>query len=469
MTLRRHCLTGWTRKKPRELAQQPMQCYLPPWIPPDTTGKIKRMSTTQEQFLENDALARLEEALPEWLNRIPMYQGPAYAVARNNGGMPFEKRLASLPFIKKSVLRHGFPGNFLGADGNLEDLISQRQVELEYTSGTSEERTKLLLPYGWWDKQELAALKQNPFVAEILEGNPEARRVTVNSPVCNNDISYATVPTRNERIVRNSLFLSLSRFPFLWDEAELSRMVAETLEWEPVFLDVDPVYGMIFARHCLRRGVRLPSLRFIISSYSFSSVNHRRIMEQALGVPVLNLYGSTETGHLLMEDGAGSMTPSPETAFLEVIGTNPKGVGELVVSTLTNNFMPLIRFRIGDFVRKTVRSGRALYEVHGRVKDAFHTAGGETVTVRDVDECFAGFEGVAHYHLLQTETAHWNLRYVAEDKAPDAKTLKNLGERLGGILGAPGAVTMEQTDLVLPEGSGKFRLCQPLVKPAESD
>jgi len=68
-------------------------------------------------------------------------------------------------------------------------------------------------------------------------------------------------------------------------------MAAEAVEWQPQFLDVDPVYGVLFALYCERRGIRLPSLRFILGSYEFVSVVHRRILERVFGVPVFNIYG----------------------------------------------------------------------------------------------------------------------------------------------------------------------------------
>ena len=161
------------------------------------------------------------------------------------------------------------------------------------------------------------------------------------------------VPSRADRVVGNALFVSLSRYPFLWSEAELARMAAETVEWQPQFLDVDPVYGVVFALYCERRGIRLPSLRFILASYEFVSVVHRRILERVFGVPVFNLYGSTETGHLLMEDearrDAAQPTKPPCWKCWQRL-TNRRR--ELAVTTLTNDFMPLIRYRIGDLVER---------------------------------------------------------------------------------------------------------------------
>ena len=96
-------------------------------------------------------------------------------------------------------------------------------------------------------------------------------------------------------------------------------------------------------------------MKFILGSYEFVSVVHRRILERVFGVPVFNLYGSTETGHLLMENECGEMKPGLETAFLENVEPDERGVGHLVVTTLTNDYMPLVRYRIGDLVERQER------------------------------------------------------------------------------------------------------------------
>ncbi|HYG35549.1 MAG TPA: hypothetical protein VEC99_12230, partial [Clostridia bacterium] len=307
------------------------------------------MLATPELIQEAAQPYRLAELLPKYLRDIPLYAGAGSFsdLADPNATLEYFR---SMPLITKQDIRRGFPANFLGSDSRLEELLGAELVELEHTSGTSQERTSLLLPHGWWEEQETRALRLNPRIASLLEGNPELRRLTINSPMCNNDVCYTSVPSRNDRIVGNALFVSLSRYPFLWSDSDLARMTAEALEWQPQFLDVDPVYGVVFALYCERKGIRLPSLQFILGSYEYLSITHRRILQRAFGVPVFDLYGSTETGHLLMEDLQGQLRPSLETALLEVIHPDPFGIGELVVTTLTNDFMPLLRYRIGDLV-----------------------------------------------------------------------------------------------------------------------
>jgi len=418
------------------------------------------MLATPELIQEAALPYRLGQVLPRWLSEVPLYRR-AGALPQLRGEAVTLAELGRLPLITKEDIRRDFPRNFLRAGVELDALLDEDLVELEHTSGTSEQRTPLLLGRGWWAEQEERALRLNPLVAAVLDEFPSARRVTINSPVCSGDICYSGVPSRADRIVGNALFVSLSRYPFLWSEAELARMAAEAVEWQPQFLDVDPVYGTLFALYCERRGIRLPSLRFILASYEFVSVAHRRILERVFGVPVFNLYGSTETGHLLMEVGHAEMRPSLETALLEALNTDGQGISELAVTTLTNDFMPLIRYRIGDLVERHQRPYSTSYLVHGRAADAFVTADGKRVTTWQIDQCLADLPGVAHYQLCERAGGGWLLRFAPDIAAPTAAETDELRRRLAQLLGAGGKLVIEQTDLLVPESSGKFRLGYP--------
>jgi phenylacetate-coenzyme A ligase PaaK-like adenylate-forming protein len=426
---------------------------------------------TQELIAEAGQCHRLAAALPRYCAKIPLYL-PWLDAAACSDPLLAPQQLGSFPFITKQDIRRNFPQNFLGTEGNLDDLLEREILELEHTSGTSEQRTALLLPKGWWAQQETRALNLNPVVAALLQEYPEPRRVTLSSPVCSGDVCYTGVPSRNERIVGNTLFLSLSRYPFLWRESDLARMTAETLEWAPLFLDLDPVYGVVFARYCEQHGVRFPSVRFVICSYEFLSIVHRRILERVFRVPVFNLYGSTETGHLLMEDGRGNMRASLETAFLELIepgcdrfpatpAASFQGAGELIVTTLTNEFMPLVRYRIGDIVECRPGTSCTSYAVHGRVINSFLGPESRRVTTREVDQCFDAIDGIAHYQLIQRGEGPWRLRFVPDRAAPAPRDLRTLQDRLREVLSLAEPPALEAADAILPESSGKFRLGYP--------
>ena len=421
------------------------------------------MLATAELIGESAQAERLAAVLPGYLSRTPLYRRTGAATAGARGPLA-PTDLLRLPFITKQDIRRDFPRNFLGDGEDLESLIENDSIELEHTSGTSEERTPLILPRGWWAKQERRALGLNAIAARVLEEEPEARRATISSPVCSSEICYTGVPTRDERIVGNTLFLTLSRLPFLWSDSELARMAEEVIDWEPRFLDVDPVYGVVFARYLEREGIRLPSLSFVLCSYEYVSVTHRRILERVFRVPVLDLYGSTETGHLLMEDITGEMRPSLQIALLEAVEPDPAGIGDLVVTTLTNDLMPLVRYRIGDLIQRTEEPYRTRYILHGRAADAFHTQDGRRITTRQVDECFAGVQGILHYQSIEQPENRFCFRFVPDRDGPLAGDFEALQDRLCSLFRSPEKIQFAATDLLMPESSGKFRLGYPIGK-----
>ncbi len=403
---------------------------------------------------------RLIELLPR-LQRVPLYRDRLH----NHSALLDPAHLSQIPFITKQDMRQGFPHNFLPVDVALQSMLERHEVEVEYTSGTSEERTPVLLPAGWWDEQEQRALRLNAFVARVLDQHPGARRATITTPACNGRSCPVVWQSVSRRTFGSTRFVNLARIPFALSVSELQRMAREIADWSPHFLDVSPVHGAWFALYCERRGIRFPSLRFILCSYEFVSVVHRRLLERAFGVPVFNLYGSTETGHLLMEDEDGQMRPSGETAFLEVMEPDDRHVGDLVVTTLSNHLMPLLRYRIGDLVERREHPYRSVYRVHGRARDTLRDNQAERVTTLDVDECFTGVSGIAHYQLRQQPEGSFLLRYIPERQSPSAADLNALLSKLKRVLQCPQEIAIEPVALLAPSPSGKFRLTHPVETP----
>ena len=161
-----------------------------------------------------------------------------------------------------------------------------------------------------------------------------------------------------------------------------------------------------------------------------------------------------------MENERGEMRASQETAYLELLEPNAAGVGELVVTTLTNDFMPLIRYRSCDLVERRIQPYGTNYIVHGRVADTFVRADGKRVTTLEIDRLFELIPGVAHYQLKERAGREFLLRFVPDATAPPAGEISGLKQRLEELL-SPASLTIEQTDLLMPEISGKFRLGYP--------
>ncbi len=411
----------------------------------EVPGYIALMLATPEIIRESAQANRVAELLPRW-REVPLYRD----VLPQRG-----LKLAEFPIITKREMRAGFPQNFLADARSLDALLAAQLIELEHTSGTSEDRLPVIFGRGWWNEQEERALRLNKFIAQVLDEHPNARRATLTPPACNGLTCPTVWMSQAQRTLGHTLFVNLARIPFVLSDAELQRMAGEITAWTPQFLDLDPVHGVWFALFCERQGLRFPSLRFVICSYEFVSVVHRRILQRVFRVPVFNLYGSTETGHLLMENEAGEMKPSYDTALLEVVDADAADIGTLLVTTLSNDYMPLLRYRIGDFVQRNERSYGTDYIVHGRIRDALTAADGTRLTTWQVDQCFAGVEGIVHYQLRQGPN-EIRLRYIAEADGVNAEALAEAVAELQTLLDA--TVVTEPVPTLLPEASGKFRL-----------
>lgn len=403
------------------------------------------MLATPELMCEKAQLARVNKLLPRWRD-VPLYQA-AHA-----------DDFFCRPLIGKRELRENFPNNFLRPGQNLDALLASKSVELEHTSGSSEERTAVLFGHGWWNEQEARVLRLNRFVAQVLEAHPHARRATLVPPVCNGLVCFSNYTSKAARTVDATLFVNQARIPFLQTEAELARMAREILEWSPQFLDLDPVHGAWFAVYCERNGIKFPSVKFILCSYEFVSVVHRNILQRVFGVPVFNLYGSTETGHLLMENERGEMKPSLENVFYEIVEPDINGVGDLVVTTLTNDVMPLVRYRIGDLAESCERPCSMDYLIHGRARDALLSREGQRITTLEIDRCFAGTDGIFHYQLRQNEKGECHLQFIPDREPPTAETLDRVTAALQDLLQLESAITSESVKMLPPLTSGKFRL-----------
>jgi phenylacetate-CoA ligase len=419
------------------------------------------MLATPEIIREMSQLAQLEELLPRW-RAVPLYRDSLMRANCRHADFDCFQRL---PLMAKPEMRNNFPENFLPAGQTVEMLLEQNLIELEHTSGTSSERLPVIFARGWWNAQEERALRLNNFVAKILDEFPNARRATITSPACNGLTCPTVWMSREQRTFGNALFVNLARIPFLLADAELAHMAAEISDWSPQFLDVDPVHGARFALFCEQRGIKFPSLKFILCSYEFVSVVHKKILARVFGVPVFNLYGSTETGHLLMENERGEMKPSYDTAFLEIVDAGVRGIGSLVVTTLTNDYMPLLRYRIGDLVEKHVQPYGNHFTVHGRARDALAARDGGRVTTWQVDQCFIGAGGIAHYELRQSEDGGCILRFVPDGDGPTKEELRRVTSQLRALLECSAEIKTEAMPVLVPAASGKFRLTSRAPQP----
>jgi len=130
-------------------------------------------------------------------------------------------------------------------------------------------------------------------------------------------------------------------------------------------------------------------IKVIMITAESSSFEQRSVIEEVFGCKTANEYGCSETGGFVYECPEGNWHISSELTFIEFIGQDGKPVspgerGEIFLTHLRNNYMPLIRYRVGDIggpLAGTCDCGRNLPLMEVAVtkeSDIIRLANGET-------------------------------------------------------------------------------------------
>lgn len=124
---------------------------------------------------------------------------------------------------------------------------------------------------------------------------------------------------------------------------KLDAWVARIRAYRPVLLQGYASILAALARHVLDRGLAMPaSLIGVYSTAEMLDAAQRTQMEAAFGCKVFNQYGSREIPNIACECRHGRMHVFTDMVWLESLE------GRLLVTSLTNRLMPMIRYENGD-------------------------------------------------------------------------------------------------------------------------
>ena len=185
------------------------------------------------------------------------------------------------------------------------------------------------------------------------------------------------------------------------------------------------------------------------------------------GAPVANEFGSRDIGFTAHEAPGGQMLLMSESHILEVLDSQGQPValgeeGEAVITGLTSEAQPFIRYRTGDRVRLSAQAdpaGRGLHvieEVAGRQTDFVVREDGTIMHALAVIYVLRAVEGIAQFKCIQHSTLQMEVQIVAgagwNEQAGQA-VIQGLRARLGQSL----KVNLNIMDDIPPEASGKHR------------
>jgi len=154
-------------------------------------------------------------------------------------------------------------------------------------------------------------------------------------------------------------------------------------------------------------------LKSVICGAEMLTKEYRKTIEECFGAKVFNMYGCWEFGPLGWEcPEEHNMHINTNSVILEIVDSNgrPKksGVGEVVLTSLRNMTMPLIRYNIGDLASwggecSCGRSLPVLKSIEGRCDDMITLPSGRKITPMTILVEYRGniYKGISEYQIIQ--------------------------------------------------------------------
>jgi len=210
-------------------------------------------------------------------------------------------------------------------------------------------------------------------------------------------------------------------------------------------------------------------LKGVFSAGETLHLPDKQILSAVFNCKVSNEYGCSEVGAFAYECPSGGWHISVENAIVEFIDENgnPAENGEITVTSLTNFFMPLIRYRIGDQgmrVNDKCACGRSLPLMKltaGRIVDIINTSAGKVFSSNLIDYINdalveKGVKGIKQFRVIQLDYDHYLIQIV-KDQSVSNPPSAFLETKMREFLGAKISIKYEYLPQIPQDLTGKIR------------
>jgi phenylacetate-CoA ligase len=417
----------------------------------ETLAELERQQWLDAEALRELQLRKLRRILDHCARNVPYYQRLFRTHGFDPGGVRRLEDLAQLPPLTKADLQSS--GRELRAT-NLTDGDFLRNQ----SGGSTGVVTHFFLDPRCADYARAAQFRYYRWIG-VDFGDRQA--LVWGAPINLRQARWLKRRLRN--FFLNKLFLDANDLT----EATIDGYLDTLRRYRPAIV-VGYATGLWFvAERLLARGLRLPSVRGVVSTAELLPPQKRGVIERAFGVKVYDRYGCGEMKDIAQECGESAHSHvNADNVLVEYLDGDrpvpPGEVGEIVATNLNNIAMPLLRYRLGDLghsVEERCPCGRGLplmSVVKGRLYDVLTLPSGRRVHAALVNHIMYGHAGIQKYQMVQETPTRLVCRIL---RAPEFTTdiLTRIREDVQKHLGAEVDIDFEFPEHIAPSPSGKHR------------
>lgn len=406
------------------------------------------------RFTELDRLLQSRQYSPEGLQQKQQQQLTQlvqYAVSHTSfyanrfNGIEWHQQLEQLPLLDKSdLIEHA---------QSMVDRSADSSTLLEGFTGGS---TGTPLKY-YYDRNKIELMRAGQYRSFMQCGWKPGDRVMQLWGASQDLNRNPTLKQQWERWISAEQTIPA----FELDEHKLHQWYQQICSYRPVVIRGYPSILAELARYLLDSQLALPdSIKGCFSTAEVLYPQQRSSIEAALGCKVYNQYGSREIPNISCECSHGGQHVFTDLVALESI--NEDGVNQLLVTSLTNTLMPLIRYQIGDqghILEEPCDCGSPfpLMEMSVcRSNDLLQASDGRRIHPSWFIHLLDGIEGVRQYQFRQHTLEQITLSIVSE-RAITTTEQHSLQNRITQEMGATVQLQIQQRFSIPRGASGKHR------------
>jgi len=257
--------------------------------------------------------------------------------------------------------------------------------------------------------------------------------------------------------------LAEKRLPaYEYDEATLEQWYKVFISYQPKVIQGYASILAAFAKYLRDTNKTAHNLKGVYSTAEVLYPNQRKIIEDVFGCKVYNQYGCREIPGIACECSHGNMHILPDMAYVE---SQPDSHGNrLIVSSLVNHAMPLIRYELGDM--GGLKAGECecgmpypMMEMGMcRSNDIIMTPGGKNIYPSYFVHLLDKFEHIERYQFRQTDPGKMIL-YVSKTGVDSAteNALQLLDAQVKQEIDNDFSIELKLVDTIPLTKAGKYR------------
>jgi phenylacetate-CoA ligase len=276
------------------------------------------------------------------------------------------------------------------------------------TSGSSGEPT-----ITWFDRKSWNFCKYALKIRRTMEGGAPWRQRQLLFDESAGADGQVNPPTRNRfgpfQQIRLSVF------------TPIEEQMAILLELKPTIIYGTPSGVKELCDYASARKLQMPSVPTVFLSSELITDAVRQKIEASFKGRVIGVYGSTEFKDLAHECEHGRYHTYFQSAHVESLSDNDQAPGPLLITSLVNKAMPLIRFDIGDYAQvgddhcACGRNSPYLSNIAGREIEFLQLPDGRRISPYMLTTAVEAVPGLLKYRFIQKRDLSLQMEVVLSD------------------------------------------------------